>query len=78
MKPKRTKLHEMGLRGGEQYKVKYAKTERLRKLSIPFMQRLLNKECTKQHTSLPYHTHSTNHTAILYHTVIPYHTAIPY
>ena len=37
------KKHKMKKRSNEKYVVKHAKTERLKKSSIPYMQRLLNQ-----------------------------------
>ena len=45
MFPKRKKNHCMDTRNEEEYVVKFAHTERLKKSAIPYMQNLLNEEC---------------------------------
>ena len=41
--PVRIKQHSMEIRDQEKYEVNHANTERMKKSSIPYMQRLLNK-----------------------------------
>ena len=41
---KTEKIHRMITRNEEIYEVKYAKTERLKKSTIPYLQRLLNSD----------------------------------
>ena len=43
MFPLQMTKHSMKMREGEKYFVQHAKTERLRKSAIPYMQRLLNQ-----------------------------------
>ena len=50
--PLNQKQHKMNKRNSEKYKVKYAKTERLKKSSIPYMQRLLNKNNQEYHSKI--------------------------
>ena len=44
MFPLKTKDHEMANRNTDRFKVNHAKTERYAKSSIPYLQRLLNKQ----------------------------------
>ena len=46
----RTKEHDMELRTEEKYQVTKARTERLNKSSIPYMQRLLNRNHKEEQT----------------------------
>ena len=45
----REKNHEMDVRSEEIFQVNFAKTERLKKSSIPTMQRILNSETKHIH-----------------------------
>ena len=49
MFPMREKNHEMDVRSEEIFQVNFAKTERLKKSSIPTMQRILNNETKHIH-----------------------------
>ena len=49
MIPMREKNHEMDVRSEEIFKVNFAKTERLKKSSIPTKQRILNSETKHIH-----------------------------
>ena len=53
MVPEKQKEHQMNLRKEEQYKIDFANTNRLKKSSIPYMQRLLNieEQLTKEQNS---------------------------
>ena len=44
MFPLNEKLHDMNMRREEKFTVQYAKTERLKKSAIPYMQKLLNEQ----------------------------------
>ena len=44
MFPLNEKLHDMKMRREAKFTVKYAKTERLKKSAIPYMQKLLNEQ----------------------------------
>ena len=44
MFPLNDKLHDMNMRREEKFTLQYAKTERLKKSAIPYMQKLLNEQ----------------------------------
>ena len=50
--PLKNKKHKMKKRINENFLVKFAKTERFKKSSIPYMQRLLNKNNQEYHTKI--------------------------
>ena len=50
--PLKNKKHKMKKRINEKFLVKFAKTERFKKSSIPYMQRLLNKNNQEYHTKI--------------------------
>ena len=52
MFPLRKKVHQMDNRYEEKFKVNFAKTERLKKSSIPYMQSELNSENKKNQKKL--------------------------
>ena len=50
--PLNQKQHTMKKRKNEKYKVNYARTERLKNSSIPYMQRLLNQRNQEYHSKI--------------------------
>ena len=50
--PLNQKQHTMKKRKNEKYKVNFARTERLKNSSIPYMQRLLNQRNQEYHSKI--------------------------